>query len=254
MELSYSVVKNIYEFMGFGQFFRTNPSLINILALRAYYDINNTTNIYNDVICAAWLDASNSQQCELFLASTDPGLISYNQAVNKDGVATLMDGYLYWYYLSTRVATYFNRITGKFVKMQYPCMRNSSAEQQVWRDSNFDGGIDTTEYAMPTTGSGILIHYGGEKTNYVGAWSQGCQVIPSIDTYEYFIQLMDMNRNASNPLDIGSKEIPYLLGDVRKLPDEVAMQVEDVPVISEMLEPDPMVDNGWLNNLLGRVS
>lgn len=217
--MKYEMIRNIYQYMGFGEFFRTDLNRVNILGIRAFNDPDNTPNIYNDLISVAWLDSDSNPQCEDFMASTDPGRIDRQNAVNPQGVAYLMDGYLYWYYLSRRIATYFDRDSGRYLKTEYRCMRNSSAEQKVWRDSNFDGSIDDVEYTHPMTGSGILIHYGGENMERVGSWSQGCQIIPSIDAYERFIQLMNMNK--SSILGVTTKEVPYLLCDVRKLPENL---------------------------------
>ena len=109
--MDYSLVKRIYEVSGFSDNFRNSYGVANICGIRAYYDPNNTPGIYNDCIAVAWIDEVGNPQCKEFLASTDPGLITYQEAVNKAGVACLVDGYLYWYYLSDRVATYFNRQT-----------------------------------------------------------------------------------------------------------------------------------------------
>jgi hypothetical protein len=231
--MEYNIIKKIYEVAGFAEFFRTDPNAMNICGIRAYYDSNNTPGIYNDCIAVAWLDESQNPMCQEFLASTDPGLITYEEACNKDGVACLMDGYLYWYYLSDRVATYFDRNSGRFLKMKYPCMRHYGANVPVTRDTNFDGVQDTI---VASQGQGILIHYGGEKTVYVGKWSQGCQVIPSIDNYEVFINLMSANKATATTYGY-QKEVPYLLIDIRKF-DQAILAQDDKTIVEMPSIPD----------------
>jgi hypothetical protein len=213
--LSYSTIKDIYNKFGYSQFWREDINEMNLIGIRGYSDAENTPNQYNDIIAVAYVNSSNEQTVDEFLASVDPGWIKPEKVMNKDGLAYLQDGVLYWYHLDTRFATYFSG--GKYVKMNYPCMRHYGASVPVWRDSNFNGSLEEMEYNIYNTGSGILIHYGGEDMRTVGAWSQGCQVIPGIQNYERFIQLMELNKNTINGKY--DKEIGYLLVDSRKLSD-----------------------------------
>ena len=158
--IQYNTVKQLYGQYGYGQFFREGPNEMNLIGIRGYSDVQNAPGIYNDIIAVAYITDSNENVVEEFIASVDPGIITQDHAMNKSGVAHLIDGYLYWYHLDTRFATYF--VDGKFVKTNYRCMRHYGASVPVWRDANFDGNIDSVEMSMESNGSGILIHYGGE--------------------------------------------------------------------------------------------
>jgi hypothetical protein len=236
MIVDYNRCKMLFQYMGYQDCWQEGINRTNILGLRAFYDPDNTPGVYNDLIVIAWLDQTEGPKVMTYLASTDPGLITYDKAINKDGLATLMDGKLYWYFLSTRVATYYDRDSKQYLKMKYPCMRPFEAEQAVYRDANFNYQIDTDE-AYPRSGGGILIHYGGEKLDHVGAWSQGCQVIPNIDSYENFISYMKMNRDFCNDIDRSKREAPYLIIDVRKIHDDYLTQDTQTNIDFKDTEP-----------------
>lgn len=115
--------------------------------------------------------------CDIYPATTEPGMNILKRPINSKGTAILVPGQ----YRSTY------KIDTHGGKRKYTALCQRSGKVRVWRDDNRDS---TPDYVGPEDEGmyGINIHrqFGSDEREYTGGVSAGCQVFQSSkDFYEF---------------------------------------------------------------------
>lgn len=115
--------------------------------------------------------------CDIYPATTEPGMNILRRPINSKGTAILVPGQ----YRSTY------KIDTHGGKRKYTALCQRSGKVRVWRDDNRDSMPD---YVGPEDEGmyGINIHrqFGSDEREYTGGVSAGCQVFQSSkDFYEF---------------------------------------------------------------------
>lgn len=144
---------------------------------------------FDDVIIVA------GSQWGIFPASVDPGLRFTKNPANPDGTAHIANGGPHWF------------VKGKHKGK--PALVQGAEERLIWRDANRNGIRDLSEKIHPVYWRGLNLHR-AEKALKVGFWSQGCQVISTLNgEWDAFWWLMEAT---------AQKRFPYYLLDSKILP------------------------------------
>jgi len=133
---------------------------------------------FDDVIGCAWQERG-VWHLEEWPATTDPGAYYLEHPLNVDGAAILARGH-------HPGAWQIGRHRGK-----YEALVQTAGPVRVWRDSNKDAILDWG-HGLGTPGwYGINIHRAGARgrTNDVGRFSAGCQVLQVADDLKRLLQL-----------------------------------------------------------------
>tara|TARA_R100001510_G_scaffold57108_1_gene64163 strand:+ start:1164 stop:1772 length:609 start_codon:yes stop_codon:yes gene_type:complete len=139
-----------------------------------------TVNEFNDYVGCVYRDEELNWHCEIWPATTDPGLYWLQNPSKLDGTAVLVPGQ----YRGVYKKDYHS---GKYLAL---CQRNGPVK--VWRDGDKDSKIETGGKIYEGM-FGINIHhasYTGTSTQ-VNKWSAGCQVIANIDDFNRLMHLVD---------------------------------------------------------------
>lgn len=134
---------------------------------------------FDDVIACAWQERGR-WNVEEWPATTDPGAYYLKNPINVEGTAILARG-------QHRGAWRLGRHRG-----QYEALVQTGAPVKVWRDRNRDEILDWSEEGDGKAGwYGINIHRAGPhgRTDDVGRWSAGCQVVQTADHLARILQL-----------------------------------------------------------------
>jgi hypothetical protein len=150
---------------------------LNIFGIRSN---DPTGNVFNDYVGCVYRCDALEWHCEIWPATTDPGLYWLQNPSRLAGTAILVpDQYRSVYRKDLH--------SGKYMAL---CQRNGSVK--VWRDGNRDGVIGA-KGKIYTDAKGINIHhasYTGTSTQ-VNKWSAGCQVIANIEDFNRLMFLVD---------------------------------------------------------------
>lgn len=152
-------------------------SLLNIFAIRT---ADTTSNAFNDVIGILYWRDDEWKLC-ICDATTDPGLVSRTNPVNKRGTAIIVPGqYPDGWKLGKHRGKYTALVQNKPVKL--------------YRDNNEDEKLDMDPSTIVEEMTGINIHHAtaneGGKSVQVDNWSAGCMVIAAKDDWDKFIGII----------------------------------------------------------------
>lgn len=153
---------------------------LTLIGLRA---IPGTTDAWDDMIGAVYLDDAGVWQSELFAATTDPGRPWLAQPSRPDGCAILVPGH-------------YAQCWGQGMhKGQYPALVQRKA-MTFARDGNRDGVVDFDSPTRTHEIIGCNLHRASSRqlVANVGLYSAGCQVIRSVDDFERLMQLALLQR------------------------------------------------------------
>ncbi len=148
---------------------------LNIFGIRA---ASTTPNAFDDLVGCAYRDASLAWCCEVWKATTDPGLYWLRNPGKVAGTAILVPGQYRGVYA-------IDKHNGSYEAL---CQRNGDVT--VYRDADRDGTLDT-DGPKDTGRFGINIHHASYTGTsiLVGKWSAGCQVIASIEDFNRLMEL-----------------------------------------------------------------
>jgi len=164
--------KNALESQGH-VFFDNGDYNLNIVGVRN--DSGDATK-FDDFINLLY-KVSGEWVCDIYPATTEPGMNILKRPINSKGTAILVPGQ----YRSTY------KIDTHGGKRKYTALCQRSGKVRVWRDDNRDS---TPDYVGPEDEGmyGINIHrqFGSDEREYTGGVSAGCQVFQSSkDFYEF---------------------------------------------------------------------
>lgn len=161
------------------QFFESGDFNLNIIGIRTS---DNTANTFNDYLCVAYKQCGHWNLLTLD-CTTDPGLYWRNNPMNPLGTAVLVPGqYRGAYMLGLH-------------KDKYKALTQSKS-LPVYRDNDYDNDVDFN--GMIDNGwHGINIHprSPSAKSDQIGKWSAGCQVIKDYDEHMLFMSLCEVAQN-----------------------------------------------------------
>lgn len=165
--------KSLLKKKGFSYFEKGTYNL-NIIGVRSKG--NNITNKFDDVIIVDYKDKDEVWNRELFVATTDPGLMSMKSFINKKGCAILAEGqYRSCYRIGFHKAKYRALVQCKPVI--------------VYRDRNKNNKYDFDPQSTEVGNFGINIHHAGINSVRVDNWSAGCQVIAKLKDFDKLMKL-----------------------------------------------------------------
>lgn len=171
-------VKSVMEKKGYS-FFETGAFNVNIVGIRAS---NNTSNLFDDTILLIYKNKKKEWEVMSSLATTDPGEKYLLEPLSEKGTAILVPNqYTGVYQLDTHA-----RNNSKF---SHEALCQRAGKVKVWRDKNRDDILDHDEDDVDHGWFGINIHRAKSsgETDYVGAYSAGCQVFKNSTDYKLFL-------------------------------------------------------------------
>lgn len=195
-KFTWQQVKAAYDRKGY--IFHMEPKKINIFGIRSSSKVPDA---YDDWIGIAWMNGD--PQCELFEATTDPGLYYLKSPLNVNGTSILMPG------------QYVNSHTTG-IHYTYRALVQRGV-LRVWRDNDRDAEFDYPADKIYTDASGINIHFADIRFKSVGPNSAGCQVIHGAMNWEKFMTAVDMNETEKH-----GRMFNYTLFDERDMYGEPA--------------------------------
>lgn len=154
------------------EFFERGDYNLNIIGIRSE---DNESNAFNDVLAIAFKQ-SGRWILFTFDATTDPGLYYRNNPINAAGTAVLVP----------------DQHRGAFsigVHKGYAALTQAKA-LPVYRDDDLDAEVDAVG-TIDSGWHGINIHRASahNRSEVVGRWSAGCQVVADPDEFEMLMAL-----------------------------------------------------------------
>ena len=150
---------------------------LNIIGIRNSVPDDDVTNKFDDWIVVVYRK-NNKWSCEIFPATTDPGMKSVVEYSNPKGVARLIPNqYVHCWEIGLH-------------KGKYEALRQTG-KVKVTRDRDRDliyDGTNTDEGLF-----GINIHKAGQDSVIVDRWSEGCQVFKRERDFNKFMKIVKAN-------------------------------------------------------------
>jgi hypothetical protein len=174
MEAIATTIRNIFEKKGYAFFDGGKPYNVNVFGIRNYGRVN----AFDDFICLLYRNSRGKWIWRQYEGTTMPGLTTLRVPVNSHGTAILVPG-------QYRGAYRIDKHAGKYDAL---CQR--LGQVKVYRDRNRDDQYDLDPATIQEGMFGINIHRAGLRTEQVGGWSAGCQVIRHASQFEDFIKIL----------------------------------------------------------------
>lgn len=173
--LTAEVILNSMTRLGYATFQDRHPYDLNLFGIR---NRNPRAGRFDDLLGCVFRDAHLNWNCEVWPATTDPGLYYLENPTRVQGTAILVPG-------QYRGVYRLDMHSGKYLAL---CQRNGPVT--VARDRNRDGQLD---WDSPTESGmfGINIHRSSLTGNTlaVGKWSAGCQVFQRLQDFQRLLSL-----------------------------------------------------------------
>ncbi|WP_286237975.1 hypothetical protein [Neptuniibacter halophilus] len=174
-DVTVSVLKHACERKGY-QFFERGDYNLNLIGIRSS-DLE--ANSFNDLLCVAFRQKGH-WVLFTFDCTTDPGVYWRKHPMNPLGTAVLVPG----------------QYSGAYVlgmhKGRFKALTQSKA-LPVYRDADLDAEVDLSG-TIDNGWHGINIHsrMEGLKSDDIGKWSAGCQVLKNYDEHMLLMQLCEI--------------------------------------------------------------
>ena len=174
-------IKNIMQEKGYS-FFEDGVFNANIVGVRSSSD---RSNLFDDTIILIYKNKKKEWEIISSLATTDPGKKYLLQPINEQGTAILVPGQYKGVYRIDIHAKNNSNFAHEAL-----CQRNGKVK--VWRDNNKNETLDHDEESLEEGWYGINIHRAKSsgETDYVGAYSAGCQVFKNSTDYKLFMDVV----------------------------------------------------------------
>lgn len=178
----YADYEKIFKDKDYAYFTRGQYNL-NIIGIRSD-NKNKVTNLFDDALVVVYKTPTGKWQRVLYQITTEPGLYyMIKKQLNPNGTSILVPGqYRGCWELGKHQGKYKALVQKKAIK--------------VYRDGNKDEIYDMDPNHIDSGVFGINIHRSNEYTasNYVNAYSAGCQVFRSPDDFKRFIVLCEKQK------------------------------------------------------------
>tara|TARA_B100000900_G_scaffold397690_2_gene398314 strand:+ start:1941 stop:2573 length:633 start_codon:yes stop_codon:yes gene_type:complete len=174
-------VKEIMDKKGYS-FFESGIFNVNIVGIRAS---DKQANVFNDSILLIYKNKKKEWEVMSSLATTDPGKKYLLEPLNEKGTAILVPNQ----YSGVYKIDIHARNNSKF---SHEALCQRSGKVKVWRDNNKDNQIDYELGKEDEGWFGVNIHRAKSsgETEYVGAYSAGCQVFKNSTDYKLFMDIV----------------------------------------------------------------
>jgi len=154
------------------------PWNINIIGIRS---TSRAVNRFDDTIMVIY--RNDAKEWEVFSApaTTDPGLVTLLNPINRNGTAILVPG-------QYRGSHKIDLHAGK-----YMALRQSGAKVKVYRDNDRNKVLKMRKCTIQEGFFGINIHRAGRTgdTELVQSYSAGCQVFKGADDFRKFMEICE---------------------------------------------------------------
>lgn len=171
MNLSIDTLKTAISKKGY-KWFNDRPNIIGIRSTL------NVPDVFNDILCLVYIDGG-VEKISYFPITTEPGVYYQKKLLNAKGCAVLKAGQ----YIDCYSIGFHQNKPDHTALVQV-------GKVTVYRDGDLDGLAE--EQGEEQTGLfGINIHGAikGTKTEKIGQWSAGCQVLPIWKDKEFLIDV-----------------------------------------------------------------
>lgn len=161
---------------------RTDTERVNVVGVRA---LDMTPNVFNDFVCALWMNLYRQWQLEYYKATTDPGIFWLEHPENVKGTGILKEGH---YPDSHAIGMH----RGKYEALV------QVGPLTVYRDNDRDNILDLDEANTETRsdfGGNIHRAHRLHESVEVDKWSALCQVVANPDNFERLMELCRRSRD-----------------------------------------------------------
>lgn len=183
--MDYNSIKQLYLKKGYT--FREEKMRLNLFGIRSK---NSQSDKFDDLGGIAWVDENGKPQLFNFWMTTDPGKTGLLNPGNVKGCIIIVPGQ-------------YLEVYGKGLHNgKYECFKQAKKMHYV-RDNNRDDILDFNLYRDPKLLKlhgfwdirGTNMHRASEWqiVNWIGPYSEGCQVVQRPETFKKLIELRDLS-------------------------------------------------------------